>query len=327
MRWATLARWWLLWLCCSLTVGAGAQDFRDPAQQRFAVWPNIAVVRASDLAEYAQDRQAIANLHAGKGDPEKLVAALQAVDTLQAHAQQGALNELGRSLNVQLIAELDALARQRGMANPKLHFDFADITPQQLQRPMVLDDLKKRIDRVQLAGYITYTRLDGNLVQATFTLVKLRSGASQSFSATVPVNLLAKTLATQVFDYFEGARFSAHRRPASAGEWIAAAPGHMDRLVSREVAVRYCATQGAVLPTAAELEMAEAAGFYGGGVALRDGGMYHVQSGLYDTALAQDGDSRVRPNFIASVPNGLYYCVRHAAPVQAAKAVRGKAQQ
>ena len=327
MRRAVLLRWWVLLLFCSMTAGASAQDFRDPAQQRFAVWPNIAVVRASDLAEYAQDRQAIADLHAGKGDPEKLAAALQAADNLQAHAQQGALNELGRSLNVQLIAELDAFARQRGIVSPRLHFDFADITPQQLQRPMVLDDLKKRIDRVQLAGYITYTRLDGNLVQATLTLVKLRTGASQSFSATVPVNLVAKALATQVFDYFEGARFSAHRRPASAGEWIAAAPGHVDRLVSRDVAARYCATQGAELPTAAELETAEAAGFYGGGVALREGGMYHVQSGLYDTALAQDGDSRVRPNFIASVPNGLYYCVRHAAPVQAAKVVRRKAQR
>ncbi len=322
MRRAVRLRWWMLLLFCGITAGAGAQDFRGPAQQRFAVWPNIAVVRASDLAEYAQDRQALADLHTGKGDPEKLAAALQAVDSLQTHAQQGALNELGRSLNVQLIAELDALARQRGIANPKLHFDFADITPQQLQRPMVPDDLKKRVARVQLVGYITYTRLDGNLVQAALTLVKLRTGASQSFSATVPVNLLGKTLATQVFDYFEGARLAAHRRPASAGEWIAAAPGHVDRLVSRDVAARYCATQGAELPTAAELETAEAAGFYGGGVALRDGGMYHVQGGLYDTALAQDGDSRVRPNFIASVPNGLYYCLRRQPPVRATKAAQ-----
>jgi len=105
-----------------------------------------------------------------------------------------------------------------------------------------------------------------------------------------------------VFGYFEGARFAPHRRPAMAGEWIAPAPGHADRLVSRDVALRYCASQGAELPTAQELEAGEAAGFYGGGVALRSGGIYHVQGGLYDTALAQDGDSRMRPNFIASVP-------------------------
>ena len=301
---------------------AAAQDFRDPAAQRFTVWPNIPVIRAADLAEYAQDRQAFADLHTGKADPEKLVAALQAVDNLQAHHQQAALNDLGRSLNVQFIAELDALARQHGIARPRLRFDFADITPAQLQRPIVLDELKKQVDRVQLAAYITFTRLEGTLVQATVTLVKLRSGASQSFSATVPVNALAPSLAREVFDYFEGARFAPHRAPSLAGTWIAPAPGHADRLVSRDVAARYCASQGGELPTAQELEAGEAAGFYGGGVALRDGGIYHVQSGLYDTALAQDGDSRVRPNFIASVPNGYYYCVRRAAPVRAAGAAK-----
>ena len=326
-RWGS---WMVALVLGTLALAAGAQDFRDPAAQRFTVWPNIPVIRAADLAEYAQDRQAFADLHAGKGDPEKLTAALQAVDNLQAHHQQTALGELGRSLNVQFIAELDALARQRGIANPKLRFDFADITPQQLQRPIVLDELKKQVDRIQLAAYITYTRLEGTLVQATVTLVKLKSGASQSFSATVPVNVLAQTLASAVFDYFEGARFTPHRRPASAGEWIAPAPGHADRLVSRDVAMRYCASQGAELPTAQELEAAEADGFYGGGVALREGGIYHVQSGLYDTALAQDGDSRVRPNFIASVPNGFYYCLRRPAPVQAAKAAgapRAKARR
>ena len=318
-------------LGCALMLCAGAaaaQDFRDPAAQRFVVWPNIPVIRAADLADYAQDRQAFADLHSGKGDPAKVEAALQAVDNLQAHHQQAALGDLGRSLNVQFIAELDALARQRGVAHPRLRFDFADITPQQLQRPIVLDELKKQADHVQLAAYITYTRLDGTLVQATVTLVKLGSGASQSFSATVPVNALAQALAREVFDYFEGARFAPHRRPAMAGEWIAPAPGHADRLVSRDVALRYCASQGAELPTAQELEAGEAAGFYGGGVALRSGGIYHVQGGLYDTALAQDGDSRMRPNFIASVPNGLYYCVRHAASAQAARAAaRAKARR
>lgn len=323
--WADLRAGVLALLLGAVVLPAAAQDFRDPAHQRFAVWPNIAVIRAADLAEYAQDRQAIADLHAGKGDPEKIAAALAAVDNLQAHTQQAALGELGRSLNVQLIAEFDALARRHGVSNPRLHFNFSEITPQQLQRPMVLDDLGKQVGRFQLAAYVTYTRLDGTLVQATLTLVKLASGASQSFSATVPVNLLARTLAASVFDYFEGARFAPHRRSAAAGEWIAAAPGHADRLVSRDVAERYCRAQGAELPTAAELEAAEAAGFYGGGVALREGGMYHVQNGLYDTALAQDGDARVRPNFIASVPNALYYCLRHHAPVRAAKARRGTA--
>lgn len=322
-----LRSWLLALVLGAAALAATAQDFRDPAQQRFTVWPNIAVVRASDLAEYAQDRQAIADLHAGKGDPEKLAAALAAVDSLQAHTQQAALNELGRSLNVQFIAELDALARQHGIASPRLRFDFSEITPQQLQRPLVLDELKQQVGRFQLAAYITYTRLDGTLVQATLTLVKLASGASQSFSATVPVNAIAQSLARAVFDYFEGARFAPHRRPAGQGEWIAAAPGHADRLVSREVAERYCSAQGAELPTAAELGAAEAAGFYGGGLALQGGGMYHVQDGLYDTALAQDGDSRVRPNFIASVPNALYYCLRRPAPVRAAKAGRGKTRQ
>jgi len=85
-------------LGCALMLCAGAaaaQDFRAPAAQRFVVWPNIPVIRAADLADYAQDRQAFADLHSGKGDPAKVEAALQAVDNLQAHHQQAALGELG----------------------------------------------------------------------------------------------------------------------------------------------------------------------------------------------------------------------------------------
>lgn len=300
----------------SLAAVAWAQDFRDPPQQSFTVWPNIPVIRAADLADYEQDRQLFADLHTDKGEPEKILAALQAVDALQAHHQQQALSELGRSLNVQLIGELDALARRSGIGAPRLRFDFAHITPQQLQRPVVLDKLRTRVGRIQLAAYITYTRRDGALVQATVTLVKLRGGASQSFSATAPVGALAQTLASELFDYFEGARFAPHRNPQAGVQWLTAAPGHADRLVSREVAARYCSSQGAQLPTAQELEAAEAAGFYGGGVALRPDGVYHIQTGLYDTALAQDGDERVRPNFIASVPNGTYYCIRRVVPAK-----------
>lgn len=297
---------------------APAQDFRDPPRQGFTVWPNIPVMRAADLADYAQDRQAFADLHAGKGDPEKLVAALQAIDGMQSHHQQTALNEWGRSVNAQLIAELDALARRHGITSPRLRFDFADITPQQLQRPSALDDLKTRVGRIDLAAYVTWTRLDGALAQATLTLVKLRGGASRSFSATAPVTALAQALARELFDYFEGARFAPHRNAQTGVQWLTAAPGHADRLVSRDAAARYCGSQGGELPTARELEAAEAAGFYGGGVALRADGVYHVQTGLYDTALAQEGEARVRPNFIADVPNGFYYCIRHAEPARTA---------
>ena len=71
------------------------------------------------------------------------------------------------------------------------------------------------------------------------------------------------------------------------------AAGSLDALLAnpatRDAALRYCQSQNAALPTAAELETAEAAGFYGGGVALQPAGVYHVQAGLYDTALAHDG--------------------------------------
>ncbi|MGE4331171.1 hypothetical protein [Diaphorobacter sp.] len=291
---------------------AWSQDFRDPADQPFTVWPNIPVIRASDLGEYGQDRQLIADLHADKADPAKVAAALQAVDALQGHHERAALAELGRSLNVQLIAELDRQARRINTRSPKLRFDFADITPEQLQRPSARDDLAGRAGRITLAAYITYTRLDAALVQATATLVKLRSGASQSFTATAPAPLLAEALARELFDYFHGTRFSAPRNPLAGAQWLTAAPGHADRLVSRNTALRYCQSQNAQLPTAHELEVAEAAGFYGGGVALRQAGVYHVQAGLYDTAAPLDGAGRTRTNHLADVPNAYYYCIRYA---------------
>ncbi|WP_313076273.1 hypothetical protein [Melaminivora sp.] len=302
---------------------ARAQDLRDPAGQAFTVWPNIPVVRAADLAEYEADRKAFGDLHADKADPAKVTAALAAIDNLQAHHERRALAQLGRSLNAQLIGELDGLARRARLASPRLRFDFADITPEDLQTPTPPQELKARAARIQLAAYITYTRLEGHLVQATATLVKLRSGASQSFTVTAPVTSLAESLARELFDYFEGTRFAAPRNPNPGLEWLTAAPGHADQLVSREVALRWCDRQGAQLPTADELAAAEAAGFHGGGVALRTGGVYHVQSGLYDTAAAASGTGALRANHLAGVPNGQYYCVRHAlAPEPAVRSAR-----
>ncbi len=306
----------VLVLCCSL---AGAADFRDPVEQPFLVWPNIPVVRASDLGDYEQDRKMFADLHTGKGDPATVLAALQAVDSLQAHHERMALAQLGRTLNTQLIGELDRQARRINTRAPKLRFEFAGITPEELQRASAadakaLDALKAKAGRVALVAYITYTQLEGALVQATATLVKLGSGTSQSFTVTAPVPTLADALARDIFDYFEGTRFSQHRNPLPTREWLMAAPGHADQLVSRDAAQRYCQSQDAALPTAAELETAEASGFYGGGVALRPTGVYHIQSGLYDTTQALA--DKVRANHIASVPNGYYYCIRKPAQTE-----------
>ncbi|PWW44431.1 hypothetical protein [Melaminivora alkalimesophila] len=305
-------------LACLWCLAAPAQDLRElPGPLR--VWPNIPVVRAADLADYEADRKVFGDLHADKADPAKVAAALQAIDALQAHHEQRALAEFGRSLNAQLIGELDRQARRANLAQPRLRFDFSETSPSQLQQPLAQDELKARAARVALAAYITYTRLEGPLVQATATLVRLRSGASQSFTVTAPAPALAEALARELFDYFEGTRFAPPRNPTPGAQWLTAAPGHADRLVSREVALRWCDAQGAQLPTADELATAEAAGFYGGGLALRPGGVYHVQSGLYDTGAAAAGTGALRANHLASVPNGQYYCIRRApAPMPAA---------
>ena len=312
------------------SVGAGsavqAQDFRDPAQQTFTVWPNIAVVRAADMADYEQDRQIFTDLHQAKAEPEKILAALKAIDSLQGHHQNRALNELGRSLNTQLIGEIDRLGRRSTNTRaPKLRFDFADITPEQLQRPLALDELKAKADKITLAMYISYTRLEGTLVQASATLVKLRSGASQSFNVTAPAGVLGERLGQEIFDYFQGTRFAPHRTPLGNAQWLAAPPGHAEQLVSRASAERYCQSQQAQLPTAQELELAAAAGFHGGGIVLRSGAVYHAADGLYDNAPALAGQERQRPNYLADVPNGFYYCLRPPQPTASAlKATRAK---
>ncbi|GAB1386177.1 hypothetical protein MASR1M59_13250 [Melaminivora sp.] len=317
--------WLLLALPCLALVPAQAQDFREPQGQSFTVWPNIPVVRAADMADYEADRKIFADLHATKADPEKISAALKGVDALQAHHERRAMAQFGRSINTQLIAELDRLAREARLTAPKLRFDFADITPEDLQNPTPPQELKERASRITLAAYITYTRLEGSLVQASTTLVKLKSGASQSFTVTAPAPRLADALARELFDYFEGTRFAAPRAPLPGVQWLTAAPGHAGQLVSREAAQAWCQAQGAQLPSADELRAAEAAGFHGGGVALRPAGVYHVQNGLYDTTTAAAGMGALRPNHLADVPNASYYCLRHpATPPPAAQQIARK---
>lgn len=312
----------VLWGCL-----AGAQELRDPTAQTFIVWPNIPVVRASDLGDYEQDRKTFADLHAGKADPGQVLAALQAVDALQIHHESTALAQFGRSLNTQFIGEIDRQTRSVNPSVRKLRFEFAGITPAELQRMSSLDTqalnaLRARAGRVTLVAYITYTRLEGVLMQGTATLVRLGSGASQSFTVTAPAALLGEMLARDVFDYFQGTRFASHQNPLASAEWLMAAPGHAGQLVSRETAQRYCQSQKALLPTADELESAQASGFHGGGVVLQPDGVYHVQSGLYDSAQAVAGMDRLRGNYIASVPNGYYYCIRHKVVADTASRAR-----
>ena len=311
-------------LCCGL---AAAQDLRDPPEQTFTVWPNIPVIRASDLGDYGQDRKIFADLHTAKADPAKTLEALQAVDQLQAHHERMALAQLGRTLNVQFIGEVDKQSRRINGARPRLRFEFSGISPDELQRAAVLDAaakqaLQNKARNVALAAYISYTRLQETLVQATVTLVRLGTGASQSFTVTAPAQELGEALARAVVDYFSGTRFSAHQNPLGAAQWLLSAPGHADQLVSRDMAQRYCQSQQAALPTVDEMEAAEAAGFYGGGVTLRPHTPYHVQTGLYDPA---DDAGKVRPNYIASVRNGYYYCIRN--PLPAAQAQRPRNQK
>lgn len=294
---------------------AHAADFRDPIDRQFLVWPNIPVIKASDLDEYAGDRKIFANLHEAKGDPAAMLAALQGVDVLQTHHDRRSINELGRSLNVQVIAELDRLARNINTRTPKLRFEFASITPAELQRPAALDAkaldaLKAKASQINVVAYLTYTQLGGSFVQLTGTLVKLANGDSQSFTVTGPVTQVGAALALEWFNYFYGNRLAPHHNPMPEREWLNAAPSHINQLVSLAVARRYCQSQGADLPGLQELEVGETSGIYHGGVELKKDALYHLNSGMYYSSEPQL-DNRVRPNLNPHGSNAYYYCIRH----------------
>ena len=297
---SSLSRTLLLVWALLLALGAAraqAADFRDPPNQTFTIWPNIPVIRATDFADYAGDRKIFEDLHNAKGDPATLVAALQAVDALQQHHERAALGELGRSLNVLFISELDRLARATANRTPKLRFDFANITPAELQRAAALDApalgaLKNKAGQV--------------------TLVKLADGSQQSFTVTALASQAAAALAQEVFHYFYSTRFAPYRDPMPDREWLQPAPSHIDKMVSFEAARRYCHTQGAQLPTDRELEMGESSGVYHGGIEMRAERLYHTQdSMLYVPQLS--GDERLLPNRNLIGSNGHYYCVRKKA--------------
>lgn len=293
---------------------AQAADFRDPVDRQFLVWPNIPVVRASDMDEYAADRKIFANLHDAQGDPVAILAALQAVDALQGHHDRRSVNELGRSLNVQVIGELDRLTRNINTRTPKLRFEFASITPAELQRPAALDTkaldaLKAKASQINIVAYLTYTQLGGSFVQLTGTLVKLSDGDSQSFTVTGPVTQIGASLALEWFNYFYGNRLAPHKNPMPDREWLNAAPSHINQLVSLDVARRYCLSQDADLPALEELEVGETSGLYHGGVELKKDVLYHLNSGMYYSS-EQHLDNRVRPNLNPQGSTAYYYCIR-----------------
>lgn len=305
---------WLLCLWLGLA-GTAQADFRDPAEKPFTLWPNIAVVRATDFAEFTHDRKAFADLHEGKNDPATIIAALQAVDALQQHHERSAVQELGRSLNTLFISEIDRLTRGTTHRTPKLRFDFASITPAELQRPAAQDaqamtTLKAKASQVTLVGYITYSRMEGSTIQATLTLIKLADGAAQSFTVASPASQAGAALAQDVFHYFYGTRFAPFRNPMPDREWVMPAPSHTDQQVSIEAARRYCRTQGAELPTESDLEMGEAAGLYHGGIEIKENRLFHTQGGMLYAAQPAFSEQRTQPNRNPQASNAYYYCIR-----------------
>ncbi len=311
-------------LLAALPTLAQAADFREPIAQQFVVWPNMPVVKASDLDEYANDRKLFADLHGPDGDPEKALAALQAVDTLQAHHASRSGSELGRTLNAQVLGELDRLARNLNSRNPKLRFEFARITPAELQRPSALDAkaleaLKAKVSQITLVGYMTYTQLGGSFVQLTGTLVKLSNGDAQSFTVTGPVTQIGAALAQEWFDYFYRNRLAEHTNPMPDREWLGAAPNHINQLVSLDMARRYCQSQNADLPGLEEIEMGETSGLYHGGIELKKDALYHLNSGMYYSS-EPHLQNRVRPNLNPQGSNAYYYCIRKKRAATTAKA-------
>lgn len=301
-----------------LLPGIAHADFRDPADRQFLVWPHIPVLKAADFDEYASDRKIFANLHEAQGDPAAIVAALQAVDALQMHHDRTAVNALGRSLNAQVIGELDRLARNLNTRKPKLRFEFAGITPSELQRPGALDAagleaLKAKARQVTLVAYLTYSQMGGSFVQVTGTLVKLSNGDSQSFTVTGPVTQVAASLALEWFNYFYGNRFAPHKNPMPDREWLNAAPSHVNQLVSLDMAQRYCASQSAQLPSAEELEMGETSGIYHGGIELKRDALYHMRSGMHYLAEPVYVENKIKPNLNSEGSNAYYYCIRKKA--------------
>ena len=310
----------VLWLPTT----AQAADFRDPIARQFLVWPNMPVVKAADLDEYAADRKLFADLHGPDGDPEKALAALQAVATLQAHRASRSGRELGRTLNAQVLGELDRLTRNLNTRSPKLRFEFARITPAELQRPAALDAkaleaLKAKASQITLVGYMTYTQLGGSFVQLTGTLVKLSDGDSQSFTVTGPVTQIGAALAQEWFNYFYGNRLAEHTNPMPEREWLGAAPNHTNQLVSLDMARRYCQSQNADLPGLEEMEMGETSGPYHGGIELKKDALYHLNSGMYYSS-EPHLQNRVRPNLNPPGSNAYYYCIRKKRPAATAKA-------
>lgn len=300
-------------------------DIRDPQEQQFIVWPNIPFIKASDFHEYQMDRKIFEELHGGL-EPSKILAALAAVDQIHgAHHPIRSLSELGRTLNKQLIGELDRLARRSNHPIPKLRFSFANISPSDLQRPIRLDakaleSLKTKASSVTLIIYITYTQLAREFtdLQLVATVVKLQTGESESFTVVGPIGNIGEILAKELYDFFYGNRFPPYKNLFIDKQWLLPAPGHRTMRVSREVAVRHCKLQDAALPTNEELEFGEASGLHHGGVSLLPRMLYHTATGLYFSSESNNVEGRFRPNYEPWASNGMYYCVRSKERIKAA---------
>lgn len=293
-------------------------DIRDPRDQKFVLWPNIPLVRATDFREYVLDRDVFKELHLDKADPEGILKALGAVDTLHGSHHGPRTAGIAEAFNSDFIGSIDALAREHRVT-PKLNFSFEGISPVELQaNPLGKKDIKalrKKAAHVTLIALGSYSNIGNKNIRVTLHFIKLHTGESQTFMKVDHIQSVAESLAQDVFDYFQAgigstAIFPGFKRTLSS-QWLLPAPGHKNMKVNHTMAEVTCKSQGARLPNEYEMMAGQASGPYSHGISLIRDSMYHLETEgqLYFSSESNDPRGQVRTS--GALPrNAYYYCIK-----------------
>ncbi len=329
---------------------ARSADFRGSPEDTFAIYSSIPFIRGADFKEYTEvgnqtrggvrgelvrEFMAMAKAMGAQNNPSGELAQsmgqlLLTFDSVYDLHRDVALQGVPASLEAQFRSELDAIYREARVAQQKIRFLDQRVAAKISARvremlnsgialtPTQRQELAADIIEIGMLPYGVFTVLGGDQIRVDLTLVKLTTGEAQSFSASDSITTVMRSLARQVFQYFQQNQYDPWNDPQPKLKWLLPAPTHRG-MVLPQVALAVCKSQGARLPYAQELFLAAAAGeFHAGGIPFDQDSRYlvadHTRWDGQHFYYPVTGDPRgpVRTSAGTGSELGMYLCVKGA---------------
>lgn len=306
---------------------ASAFEAKD---NRIDIWPTIPFARGADLCAYKDayegtrseylknmTKNASSLLHAGASGKEAYLLLSSFNDLYNQNIQIATMYRyLDVTLESTFKAYLDGYYRDIKPKTKKISFSNTNDILSVIQRTnedrrdgYLTHEMLERLDFIALGTYSYAPDCKGDIL-VTLQLIG-KNGTTESFLGRGQPQYVMSQIASQIFSKFQATQFPSQIKVGKNQlTLIGGMNGSVDTAPTSELAVEFCQTLDARLPTAKELEILDGYGDWSGGISLE--GKYWALDDNMVYAPHLKNPSPIRKPWEVNAEEVSYYCVQTA---------------